>query len=207
MAQVDTSPVALSSAQVQQGAELLARVFQHDPMMQYLVADTSRLLDKPMRLYRAAIRMGLLSGAVHTTPGIDGVAVWISPGHTDFTFGQLLRSGFLTAALSMGLKSLGRFMQSANYFENLKKQTITDPHWLLLFLGVEPSQQGKGLGATLMQPILDRADAEGLPCYLESTNERNLTFYKRHGFKVSTQGQVPKDGPQIWFMLREPRQP
>jgi ribosomal protein S3 len=63
-------------------------------MIQYLVADSARLLDKPLHLYQAAIRMGLLSGEVHTTPGINGVAVWISPGHTDFTFVQLLRSGF-----------------------------------------------------------------------------------------------------------------
>jgi predicted N-acetyltransferase YhbS len=71
-------------------------------------------------------------------------------------------------------------------------------------LGVEPSQQGRGLGGVLMQPILARADAEGVPCLLESMNERNLTFYKRHGFEVTAHGQIPNEGPQIWVMLREP---
>ena len=99
MVQAGTPPVSLERSQVEPGAELLDWVFQPDPMMQYLVADSTRLLDKPMRFYRAAIQMGLISGAVHTTPAMDGIAAWISPGTTDFTFGQLLRSGFLTATL------------------------------------------------------------------------------------------------------------
>ena len=206
MSQSDTSAVLLASSQAEQGAELLARVFQHDPMIQYLLAEKATMLDKAVRLYRAAIRMGLLYGEVYTTPAMDGVAIWVSPGKTDFSFGQMLRSGFLMAVLSMGLAPLGRFMGSANYVLTFEKQVITRPRWLLLFLGVEPSRQGKGLGGVLMEPVLARADAEGVPCYLESSNERNLTFYERYGFEVAAQGQIPKGGPPMWFMLREPGQ-
>jgi GNAT superfamily N-acetyltransferase len=206
MSQSDTTPMSLTMSQTEQGAALLARVFQHDPMMKYFIPDSTRMLDIPVRFYRANIHMGLLYGEVYTTRSMEGVAIWVSPGNTDFTFGQLLRSGLLTASLSMGLKTLGRFMRSASYFEKVKKQAISGPHWVLVFLGIEPSQQGKGLGGGLIQPILDRADAEGVPCYLDSTNERNLTFYKKHGFEVAARGQVPNGGPQIWAMLREPDQ-
>ena len=204
MSPSDMSPVPLKISQVEKGAELLAQVFQSDPMMEFLVADSSRMLNKPKRFYQANIRIGLLYGEVYATPTMDGIAVWLGPGNTDFTFGQMLRSGLLLSTLSMGLKSLARFMQSYKVVMELTSQSISRPHWLLLFLGVEPSQQGKGIGGTLIQPILNQADAEGVPCYLESSNERNLTFYKRHGFKIVGDVQIAEDGPRMWAMLREP---
>ena len=71
-------------------------------------------------------------------------------------------------------------------------------------LGVEPSEQGKGIGGALMQPILRRAGAEGLPCYLETQNERNLPFYERDGFEEVRDGEVPKRGLRVWAMVRDP---
>lgn len=204
MSQSDTHPVPLALSQVEQGAGLLARVFQLDPAMQYIMGDRASMSDKSVRFYRASIRMGLLYGEVYTTPSMDGVVVWISPENFDLTFRQVLRTGFLTAMLSMGLKPMMRIMRSMNYGEKLAKQVISGPHWELGVIGVEPSQQGKGIGATLIQPILDRADAENVPCFLVSGNERNLTFYKRHGFEIAAQGQTLKTGPEIWVMLREP---
>ena len=44
MSQSKSTPVAMAASQVEQGAALFARVFQHDPMMKYLVADTARIL-------------------------------------------------------------------------------------------------------------------------------------------------------------------
>ena len=61
----------------------------------------------------------------------------------------------------------------------------------------------RGLGGTLIRPVLEIADGEGRNCFLESANERNLSFYRRHGFEVMEEVQVP-NGPRIWGMLRRP---
>jgi hypothetical protein len=55
-----------------------------------------------------------------------------------------------------------------------------------------------------MQPMLARADSDHLPCHLETTNEKNVPFYKKHGFKVVSEGNVPRHALHIWAMLREP---
>ena len=71
-------------------------------------------------------------------------------------------------------------------------------------LAVSPSHQGKGLGPRLIAPVLDRADAARLPCWLESTNPKNHTFYRRCGFEIADQHAVD-GGPTITFFARRPR--
>jgi ribosomal protein S18 acetylase RimI-like enzyme len=204
MPQPDTTSVLLSASQIEQAAAVLARAFQHDPLMAFLYPEIARLPHSPARFYQATIRMGWLYGEAHTNPAMAGVAVWVRPGNTDFSFGQMLRCGLLTAVLLTGPRTWVRFIKMANYVEKKNKPILARPHWHLMMLGVEPSQQGKGLGGTLLQPMLARADAEGMPCMLESGNGRNLSFYERIGFEVAAHDQVPNGGPQFWVMVREP---
>ena len=55
--------------------------------------------------------------------------------------------------------------------------------------------------------VLERCDEEGIPAYLESSNARNVPFYRRHGFGVTTELQIPGGGPMLWLMWREPLGP
>jgi len=151
---------------------------------------------------RACIRYGLLYGEVYTNDAADGAAIWISPANTTLTFGQMLRMGMLAAPFKLGWAGCKRMMNVMDCTEKAHKRSAPGRHWYLPILGIEPSRQGKGIGGQLIQPILARADAEGLPCYLETMNERNLPFYERHGFKVTVEGQVPKGGPNFWAMVR-----
>ena len=54
-----------------------------------------------------------------------------------------------------------------------------------------------------MQPVLSRAGAENLSCYLETMNSVNVPFYERHGFHVVSEGEPPGSGLRIWAMLRK----
>lgn len=82
-------------------------------------------------------------------------------------------------------------------------------------LAVLPSEQGKGHGAALMRAITSRADAEGLPCYLESSGPRNRAVYKHLGYEVLTtrtlESKVDEEGwgPFTMFdgMVRPAKKP
>ena len=71
-------------------------------------------------------------------------------------------------------------------------------------LGTDPAQQGRGVGSALLARALARSDAAGLPAYLESSKEKNLAFYRRHGFEIVAHLRIP-NGPELWPMLRKPR--
>lgn len=76
-----------------------------------------------------------------------------------------------------------------------------EPHWYLPWIGVRPEAQGAGLGGHLLRRGLARADADGLPAYLEATSRRNAALYARHGFRAT--GVVVSPGyPEIIPMWR-----
>ena len=76
-------------------------------------------------------------------------------------------------------------------------------HWYLFILGTEQAAQGRGSGSALLADMLARLDADAMPAYLESSNERNLALYGRHGFEVTSEVAIP-GGPRIWPMWRDP---
>jgi GNAT superfamily N-acetyltransferase len=77
-------------------------------------------------------------------------------------------------------------------------------HWYLNVIATLPDRQGQGLGARILEPVLTRCDRDGVGAYLESSNPRNMTLYRRMGF-VQT-GELPlPDGPSLYPMWRDPR--
>ena len=64
---------------------------------------------------------------------------------------------------------------------------------------------GQGLGTQMLREVLAGVDTDGVPAYLESSNERNLPLYERNGFRVVGELQALGHGPAIWRMWREPQ--
>lgn len=92
---------------------------------------------------------------------------------------------------------LGELMEAAHPHDR--------PHWYLNVIATLPSHQGRGLGARALRPILERCDASGGAAYLESSNPRNQTLYRRHDFDDHGDTIDLPDGPSLWPMWREPR--
>lgn len=48
---------------------------------------------------------------------------------------------------------------------------------------VRPDAQGQGIGRQLFEVVMDKADREGVKCYLESSKgEPNVRIYEKMGF-------------------------
>jgi GNAT superfamily N-acetyltransferase len=91
-------------------------------------------------------------------------------------------------------------------FEQMAKYHPSEPHWYLPLMGVDPAHQGKGHGDALMSYALERCDRDRAPAYLESTNSRNISLYRRHGFEPLCAIQVGTS-PTLTPMLRRARRP
>ena len=183
----------------------LCQAFYDEPNFTSIFPDTRvRQVALPWFLGRFVIRLGLSYGAVFTANEVDGAAVWLHP-NTMIPLRGALRTGLLLMPFRFGWQSFRRSTRLGGYLERIRQQSAPTQHWYLMALGVTPSRQGAGLGRALLQPVLIRANAEQVPCYLETFTERNVQFYEKLGFTVVVHDHIPGGGPSFWTMVRTPQ--
>jgi ribosomal protein S18 acetylase RimI-like enzyme len=182
-------------------ASQLAKTFWDDPVTSHIFQRESRR-DAGLRAYFATqMRADYLPfGGCYTTDGHAGSAVWAPAGKPLLT--GLAAVLTMLPVLPYVWNRMPTTLRILNLVESMHPH---EPHWYLATLGTAVEQQGHGVGSALMQPVLSHCDAAGLPCYLESSKERNVPFYRRHGFEVVREVTLPDDGPPIWTMWREPK--
>lgn len=206
---METRTARLHDGQIAESGEVLARAFFDDPMMLYILPEDRQRLDILPSFMQAGVRIAQKNGEVFTTPGtVLGNACWLPPGSTEVTEERLAEAGALEVLGRMGDEAAGRFGAMMAQLGELHAKAVSPDHWYLLLLGVDPPRQGQGIGGTLIEPILRRADAEGRQCYLETMKTRNVTFYQKQGFEVVVDDVIGgNDGVRFWTMRRDPRPP
>jgi ribosomal protein S18 acetylase RimI-like enzyme len=177
-------------------AGTLARAFFDDPVIGWALPDEERRMRGAERMFGMQLSRWLRFEEVHTEEGLRAAALWAPPG--EWRWPPLAG---LRMLLGAGLPALPRMLRG---FGRIEHAHPTDPHYYLAVLGTDPSAQGEGLGSAVLGPVLETCDRDGVPAYLESSKERNIAYYGRHGFKVTGEVQLP-GGPAVWPMWREPR--
>ncbi|WP_017597004.1 GNAT family N-acetyltransferase [Nocardiopsis lucentensis] len=186
---------------------VLGRAFQDDPLFRWFFPDGEDRLARSMRVCALNAGFGHVPGGtawVHEsretaggTPVIGGAALWTPPGET--------AEGPLTALRSLPhwvrLMGVARVLRVFRFLGAVRATAPEEPHWYLAVLGTDPAVQGTGVGSRLLRDGLARADADGVPVYLETMNPANIGFYERHGFRVVRAVNEPS-APPTYCMLR-----
>jgi GNAT superfamily N-acetyltransferase len=175
-------------------SEMLARAFQDDPVASYALPSDRRRPAQLRRFYTERLRTLVPEELVFCSEDRQAAALWAPPDRWHTPLSELLRTRIINLRTPLFLVGGIR----------VERRHPTTPHYYLAILGVEPSAQGQGLGSTVLRPMLDRCDLEGVPAYLESSKETNVPFYERHGFRVTEEVSLAF-GPKLWLMWREPR--
>jgi ribosomal protein S18 acetylase RimI-like enzyme len=181
-------------------ADVLARAFHADPVATWVTPDAQRRARVLRRLYAAIV--GLDAIPRRTTwvavrgDAIVAAAVWRTPDRRP----SMLAVPFsLRAGRALG-RDIPRMTRMGAAVSRARPRVA---HWYLQVLGVDPRLQRGGAGSALVSDGLARADAAGLPAYLETTQE-NIDFYARFGFAVCGEITVAADAPTEFSLLRAP---
>jgi len=200
MSAVETLPQEMG----ERALSTICQAFSQDPMVRWIFPDAEGRARLLPALFRVMMRYGLRRGHVTHSQDARAVAVWFSP-ENPVGVGGLIQAGMLTVPFKTGFGPWAKFLGANGVMEKIHKKYVPEPHWYLLGIGVDPELQGQGIGTTLLEEGLARADASGVPCYLETSEPRNLPFYERLGFVVLEDAVLGKGGPKGWGMRREPR--
>ena len=179
----------------------LARAFDDDPMTIWLFPDDGARRRKLPPFFRSLLRAALPFGEVYMTDDARCAAIWNPPGTFPMGWSSDMRVG-LTATRLVGLRMTARARGLLYFATHHPKER----HWYLQMLGTEPEWQSRGMGSAILVPVINRCDLDGERIYLESSKERNIPFYERHGFAVDRKIHVQR-GPVVWAMWRDPKSP
>jgi GNAT superfamily N-acetyltransferase len=176
---------------------MLARAFRDDPLTSHLISDPSRRPAALPRLFRLLLKLGLPYHSCYVTSGFEAATLWRPPNGWHVTLWQYISN----APELLGIFGAG-VLDVMSTMDRVEKIHPKKPHWYLQTIGTEPALQGKGYGSLIMRDQLARADATGLPCYLESSKDTNVPIYQSFGFEVSGEIKLP-NGPTLWPMWRK----
>ncbi len=180
-------------------ATVLARAFYDDPVTGWFYPRDRSRLRHARTFFRVRLRQLGRQRQIYTTDELAGAALWALPGRWREEGHEVIQ---YLPTLPAILPRLPAALQAMRSIEDRHPEP---PHLYLSVLGTDPDQQGRGIGSALLAPGLRLADEDGLPCYLESSKEANVAFYARHGFVVREEIRLPREGPSLWLMWREPR--
>jgi ribosomal protein S18 acetylase RimI-like enzyme len=198
---VVVAPRRAEPAELPELARMLARAFHEDPVAAWACRPESLRQRVLERVFGMRLRDLHPRGEIWTDDELRSVAVWAAPDRWHTTTRQDI--AYATSLLHPRL-ALRMPMVVAGMLGAQKVHPHEPAHWYLAILGTDPAAQGHGLGSSLLSPVLEECDRDGVGAYLESSKEQNLGFYARHGFKVTSERRLPR-GPTLWPMWREPR--
>ena len=181
----------------------LADAFREDPVIGWLIPFDVARRDERLQTFFTSMSRSYLRRGKHVTVAGDGMgaALWSAPGSWELPMTEVARE------TAPAFRAFG-----SNLLRALRTQLEVESghpkepkHWYLGYLGVRSDHQGQGIGSLILREVLDQADATSTSAYLESSNEKNLPLYERHGFAVTSSYPALGRGPTIWRMWRDPR--
>jgi len=196
--------IQLNKSHVKPAAEVLVRAFHDYALALYFIPDTAKRDGISPDFFRVAIGYCLKYGEVYaTSENLEGIAIWLHSDYFPMTFWRLIRSVPLSVMLRFSTRGGARMRHLGEFIYETHMRLAPFEHWFLETIGVAPEFQGEGYASKLMRPMLARIDKEGLPCYLDTNDERRVSLYQHFGFKVLEKSTIPGTGLNIWAMLRE----
>jgi len=187
----------IPASESQAAVSVLASAFLDDPLTVWSSPDADVRREFNHSLEAINVRCAIQRGHAYEMTDGSAVALWVSPGV------ELLDEA--------AIGEVAEIIRSADparasfVFEGFLKILAAqpkEPHFHLTDIGVAPEAQGRGLGSRLLRDGLDHCDRYGCPAYLEATSTASAALYRRHGFEVVQEIELP-DGPTLFGMWRK----
>jgi GNAT superfamily N-acetyltransferase len=198
--------VVLDRGQERDAADAMAAGHANYPSFRSLFPEDKQRRNVLRTFFAATVRDAIPFGSALAVPAgkrIDAVGVWLPPLAFPWTPARKLRAvpAFMRI-MAAAPRAFPRFMRLG---ANVEAAHRDEPHWYLVVLSVRPEQQRRGLGTALLEPILDRADRDGVPCRAETSDPANVDYYRQFGFEVVDPAFAAlPDGPPFIKFHRPP---
>jgi GNAT superfamily N-acetyltransferase len=161
--------------------QTLVAAFAADPEVRYFFPEEAGYPAAAQAFFGYLFDKRVDQRTIWTVGGGVSVAMWEPPSLSSATLAE--RSELLLPEPAAS---------RVHDFETAVAATVpNEPFWYLGVLGTDPEHLGNGYGRAVMRMGLERAAAEGLPAYLETTTAANVAMYRRAGWEVTAELTEP----------------
>ena len=159
--------------------DILAKSFDENKSVNYVVKQDKKRTRRVRRLMNYSFELCRHSGEIYLSDDKKGVALLLLPHKKKISLWNIWNDLHLALG-AIGVTRVAKVLKrEAKISKYHPKEFI-----YVWYIGVEPGEQGKGIGSDLMKGIIDIGNQRQLPLYLETSTEKNLLFYERFNFKI-----------------------
>jgi len=134
-------------------------------------------------------------------PGL-GAAAWLLPRSSEVdAVESSAKAKYLASEL--GPRGIENYYRVVGYMAPRTARVVPAGAWYLSIIGILPSAQNRGLGATLLAGTLAEASQANASCYVETFTHRNLRFYERLEFRRVADHLEPTTNKEYAVMRRD----
>lgn len=156
---------------------LLEQAFDDNLSVNYVLKQDSKRKQRMHLLMQYTVFQGEKFGKVYLSEDENSCAVILYPEKKRTTLGSIIWDIRLAVG-GIGIFNIRKVLQRQKLIYDARPIHDVVHLW---YIGVDPTQQGKGLGSMMLELI--KADHEK-PVFLETSNPRNFSFYESHGFEL-----------------------
>ncbi len=192
---------------IEEACKVAGNAFQEDPVTIFSYPDEIERRQKLHYGFYMIYKYGMNHGLTYaTSKNLEGITIWLPPNKTYPSVWSMMRYGMFHVMRKVGLKinTMKRTMAIFNYEDEKHKELVPYDHWYFQNIAVKPEEQGKGYGGLLISTMIKNVEGDGLPIYVETNTEKNVSIYQKYGFDILEHVIIPKTNVPLWCMLRKP---
>jgi len=158
---------------------ILSKSFDDNKSVNYIVKQDRKRAERLKKLMEYSFDVCYHAGDIFLSEDKKGCVLIVLPDTKKTTPKSILWD--IKLALSViGLSNIKKAMRREAKINSLHPKK---PIYYLWFIGVDPSEQNKGIGTKLLTEVINEGP-KGRPIFLETSTLKNIPWYEKFGFNV-----------------------
>ena len=176
--------------------DILTNSFSENKSVNYIVKQDEKRIERIRSLMDYSFEVCYMFGDVFLTDDRKGCALVVLPDKKKTNLKAIL----LDIKLIFSCMGLGNAKKAMDREGKIKKLQPKEPVYYLWFIGVDPKEQNKGIGSSLLRDVIKQAELKNRPVTLETSTLKNIPWYEKFGFKIYNELDL---GYQLFFLKKD----
>ncbi len=177
-------------------ADILTKSFKDNKSVNYIVKQDDKREQRLRSLMEYSFDICYHFGDIFLTDDKKGCALVVLPDEKKTTVKSVLLDLKLIFSC-IGLSNIGKAMSREGKIKKLQPKELL---YYLWFIGVDPGEQHKGIGSSLLTEVINEAKSKQRTICLETSTLTNIPWYEKFGFKIYNELDF---GYKLFFLKKE----